>query len=386
MTSHSFTSSSSALFERDAECVPNTIPRRRPLRTRGGARTARITAILSRLPTGALAAVLFVGLFHLLVSVWIVPHPIAREALRNKIVALTEHHRPSLLIAGDSRAQRHLIPEVVADQLGLTPDNVVNIASASCESPVVVAAYREFAGRFTSAPIMVISVSIYSINDRANEPSALSKESLWSLGLVDRLRLATLPRALAAIFLPERELYRRLVIRPREPSPAAVPERGFVGIAEDRCIDSTPEGLRPAITYVNRVWFNNAEIDGVRWRQLQADLHNLIDAGVQVVIMNSPDHPAYLQAIAGTSMDTANTEFRRQLSDLCQRLNVPLLHYDADWANGCDPDTLFYDVLHLNRRGAAILSERVGRDINDLIRSGRLRLPQSDTLGGHVEP
>ena len=85
-------------------------------------------------------------------------------------------------------------------------------------------------------------------------------------------------------------------------------------------------------------------------------------------------------------MDTANTEFRRQLSDLCQRLNVPLLHYDADWANGCDPDTLFYDVLHLNRRGAAILSERVGRDINDLIRSGRLRLPQSDTLGGHVEP
>ena len=347
-----------------------------------------MTTIISRLPTGALAAALFVGLCHLVVSVWIVPHPIAREALRNKIITLTEHHRPSLLIVGDSRAQRHVIPEVVANELGTSVDNVVNIASASCESPVVLAAYREFAGRFAPAPIMVISVSVYSVNDRASEPSALSKETLWSLGLTDRLRLASLPRALGVIFLPERELYRRLIVRPREPGPAAVPERGFVGIAEDRCITLTPEGLRPAMTYVDQVWFNEAEIDGVRWRQLQADLHSLVGAGVQVVVLDSTAHPAFLQAIAGTSVDTTNVRFHGKLRALCERMNIPLLRYGINWAGGADPDTLFYDVLHLNRRGAALLSKLVGRDLNALIRCGTLRLPLTDTsaLSGPTLP
>ena len=118
MTSHSSTSSSSALLERGAECVADTIRQRGPLRAHGGDGAARVTTIISRLPTGALAAALFVGLCHLVVSVWIVPHPIAREALRNKIITLTEHHRPSLLIVGDSRAQRLLPPLLRALQKG----------------------------------------------------------------------------------------------------------------------------------------------------------------------------------------------------------------------------------------------------------------------------
>ncbi|MCP4590301.1 MAG: hypothetical protein GY842_06135 [bacterium] len=332
---------------------------------------------------GAVAGAVLVVLVHVLASTWIVPRPIAREALRNKIVALTRSSRPAILIAGDSRAERQIIPEVVAEGLSWSPDAVVNVASGACESSAVVASFREFTDRFAPTPIMVISVSIFSVNDSANQPTSLSNEVLWTLGFVDRLRLVSLPRALQATFYPEREIYRRVLVRPELSGCPDVPERGFYGVASDQCVTSTPEEIAKSVDYLDRMWFNHAVLDGVRWRQLELDLGELGDLGVQVVVLDAPAHPAFGEAIAGTRMAVSDACFHRRLADLCNRFGVPLLHYDAQWCGQHDPDVLFYDILHLNRRGAELLSGRVGRDLRTLIDEGALHLPKSgDTSTG----
>ena len=109
---------------------------------------------------------------------------------------------------------------------------------------------------------------------------------------------------------------------------------------------------------------------------MEEDLHELVAAGVQVVMLDSPEHPAFRAYIADTSAGTANAKFHDQLRDLCASLDIPLLHYDATWCGARNPNTLFCDPLHLNRRGAAVLSERVGRDVKELLESGRLRSPE----------
>ena len=243
------------------------------------------------------------------------------------------------------------------------------------ESSAVLAAYREFFERFASKPIVVISVSISSVNDSVILQGYLNDEVLWSVGPLDRLRLAPLKRALGCTFLPERELQRRLAACFRKPRLPAVAQRGFVGLTNDHRVDSTPGAVQDCVSRIDRGWFNQPVIDGVRWRQLEADLLSLIRAGAQVVVLDAPEHPAFLQCIAGTGNGVANTRFHEQLRVLCQRNDIPILRYRTEWHGHRDPDALYHDLLHLNRRGALLLSERVGRDLAVLLQNGRLRLP-----------
>ena len=324
-----------------------------------------------RLPRGALAACLFVALVHLVVSIWVFPRPVAHESLRRKIMVLTEHERPALLIAGDSRAESQVIPEVVAVGTGMSSGEVVNIAERSCEPSAVLAAYAEFADRFAPAPLMLLSVSIFSVNDGANDPRCLHDELLWSLGLRDRLRLVPLKRVVQAAFLAERECAQRIAAWYHGRRPLTLSQRGFVSVAEDQRLDPASEHMQRGLAYLKRYWYCAAALQGIRRRQLEADLRQLLHAGVQVVILDSPEHPAFARAIAGTEMGAANAAFHRQLAELCAELDIPILRYDDTWLAGRDPDALYCDPMHLNRRGAALLSERIAQDLIPLLR--RLR-------------
>jgi hypothetical protein len=335
----------------------------------------RLRAFGLRLPAGALWACVLIGLVHLLVAKWIVPYPVAREALRDKIVALTEGGRPALLIAGDSRAERHVIPDVVAAKVGTAPAAVANIAASACESSAVLAAYREFTNRFAPAPVMVISISLFSVNDRANSYPSLNNEVLWSLGLTDRVRLGGIREAVQATFLPERELYRRLLGRALHEHVTAVPGRGYLEVSASSCLDTSTGIAANALAYIDRVWFNSAVVDGVRWRLLQTDLQTLLDLGVQVVVLDVPEHPALARAFAGTPLAEPHAQFHGNLVTLCRQMGVPLLRYPTDWYGAQNPDLLYYDPMHLNRRGAELLSERIGVDLAALLHDGTLRLP-----------
>src|SRR5512146_1781320 len=111
MTSPSFTSNSDG-------CVMGPEPVATPLdarvwnlRSRRSGRRGsirRVCAMAGRAPAGVLALVLMLALHLVLVS-FVYPHPIAREGLRVKVLALTAHSRPAVIIAGDSRAEHQLV-------------------------------------------------------------------------------------------------------------------------------------------------------------------------------------------------------------------------------------------------------------------------------------
>ena len=320
-------------------------------------------------------ACLIVVSVHLFVSRLIVPYPIAREPLRRKVIALTALDRPSVIVAGDSRAQVHIRPDVVAQQLGWPKNEVTNIGLFLCEPSAVSAAYREFAHRFADSPIMLLSVSVYSVNDGITDARYINDETLRSVGVWDRFQLVPVQRALAATFLPEKDAWRLLTDKAHERA-QPVPQRGFLGKPAYESDGFSDEVVARQGSELTRCWFARPRIQGIRWRQFEADLRTLRERGVQVVVLDSPVHPAFSKSLADDSLRQVHSRFHRQLAVLCGTMNVPILQYTSDDFPGYHPDDIFFNLTHLNRRGATLLSEMVGRDLRRLLGRGIIQAPR----------
>ena len=358
---------------------------RGPMKTLGAPETTLYRAVTKRrlagrwiylvrkLPAGAVAGCVIAALAHAVVVTVLLPHVIAREEIRNKVLALTHNSRPRLVIAGDSRAARQLIPAVITAQLGWADSDAANIAVDNGGTTPVWAAYREFSHRFAPSPILIVSVSIWSVNDRT-QTILPDDELLWSMGLFDRLRLVSPKQALAATFIPERRLLQRIQ-NGFLPSVPMVQNRGFLGNPTRASENFLSDVVKRQLSLLDVTWYRGPELDGIRWRQLEKNMTDLLEAGAQVVLFDGPRHPLLLERIADTPAGRADTLFQVRLADLAGRLDVPLLHYDADWHAGFEPNEVFFDVLHVNRKGAALLSQRVGWDLHCLIERGELRAP-----------
>jgi len=330
---------------------------------------SRKSPVWHALPRGALIAAGLIVALHLLVIRSVFPHPVAREQIRQRVSALTEHVRPRLIIAGDSRAAWQIHPLILAERLGLPAKEVINIAANNCGSTPVVAAFREFSDRLAPAPILLLSVSTWSVNDRS--PTYLENdELLWSIGWVDRLRLVSPVQAGLAIFTPERRLWQRLAGL-WETSTAEVAEQGFMGPPDNRHVAHSERSIERQSRLLEREWYAPSDLNGVRWRIFETDVQALLRLGAKVVLVDCPDHPAWLERIAGTPFGDTNALFHAKLRGFCQRLRIPLLKYDSEWCPGCEPDEVFYDFVHLNREGAIRFSERVAQDLADMLADGR---------------
>lgn len=381
MANRSFTSSSSAPpYVPPYVSAPDSAPRVAPRVQRLAELRKRRTA--SRRPSGALVAVLIVVGLHLAATLWAYPHPAPRRDLRRKLAALNAGPAPSVILAGDSRIECGLLPERMAARMGLPRAGAINMGSPACDAPAVLAGYRAFRDRFADHPVVVVGISLLGVNDRA-DAGMVGDETLWSLGLADRLRLVEPERALLSLALPEREFVTRHLTEPlllsREP--LAVAEQGYRGSSKRRYYSA--EELEHDVALLERKWFNEPVLDGIRWRITCAAVLELRAEGAQVVVLDSPLHPDLLRAVTGTRMEQPERQFHEQLRAFCREKNIPLLRYSAealcpDGECAADPGSSFVGLVHLNRAGAERLSDHVADDLHALLAAGTLRLPADD--------
>lgn len=347
---------------------------------RAGSHTA-IRRCARHVPMGGVYALLFIPLVHLFIANVLVPHPLAKQPLRSKLLALTEGNRAWLLVAGDSRAQVNVRPDIVSTGLGWPAGSVVNFGMPVCEPSAVLAAYRELGDRFAAKPIMILSVSFFSVNDGVQDDRFIRDESLRSMNLAQRIRMLPLKRALASIFLPEQALMRALTNGRHVPDDKVVPESGFVTKPPGGEKRFSKQAVSRQMDEVNRCWFGTPQIDGVRWRRLVSDLQGLRELGVQVVLLDAPVHPSFWESISDTPRYDVYKRFRSKLVSLGRRLDMPILQYDGEILHGLEPDQAYFNLTHLSRTGATRLSERIAADLMDLIDRGRIAAPVESLAG-----
>jgi len=225
---------------------------------------------------------------------------------------------------------------------------------------------------------MLLSVSIWSVND--GSPTYVENdELLWSLSLPECLRLVPPARALRAFFSAETALWVTIAESWKKPMEFGN-ERGFSGPAGLGRSNFSPSAVARQTRLLQREWYAGSDLDGLRWRALEADVESLIDLGIQVVLVDAPMHPSWLAQLEGTDAGKLQSVFETKQAQWAGAHGVPVLRFSEEWLENRDPDELFYDLVHLNREGAKLFSKKVGQSVVKLIGNRNLEPPGGDGL------
>src|SRR5690606_33316694 len=130
----------------------------------------------------------------------------------------------------------------------------------ACDTPAVLAAYREFEHQFASKPVMILNLSFFSANDSAT--GIVGDELLWQLGFRERARLGGLSRAMQTLFLPEKVAWQNLIwFWPN--SPVRYTEAGFESApAHANVAGWSPELVQLRAGALQEWWYDQPSIDG----------------------------------------------------------------------------------------------------------------------------
>lgn len=303
--------------------------------------------------------------------------PLDRDFARKVYNLLVAPKRtPRILITGDSRAERQMIPEVFQQQLGV---DAVNVALRSGELISIVKIFQKY-GILETKPILVISATIFQVNDGAVDHDTIGLDSVMAMRWIDQVVLFRKK-------LPEMA-YRKIqayadcleaALRDTDIREKRYPEDGYVGI--DRNVDASVNladyiDLDP--DKMKHPWYQDLRIDGKRWQVFREALDRLAESGSPIIIINPPSSPLWQEFSEGSFIDAAERQYSQMLDREAARYpNVYFLDMHSGW-RGAFTNAMFYDIQHLNRTGGTKLSQMLCDEI--------LRLKILDHEPNQVEP
>jgi hypothetical protein len=264
-----------------------------------------------------------------------------------------------IIIAGDSRAERQIVPAIVTSRTGR---NAANIATTSCDLISLYNALKEHK-LLAERNALIVSTSIFQINDGAVDTGYLSTACLLNMSLLEKLSVyrddlgELLIRLIKASF--QEKVESRYSI-----ADGIIAEKGFNGIKGEIHL---PFKILLDPEKTNHSWYKKLSLHGVRWRIFSQTLEKMAASPTRIYIYLPPISPAWRIYSADTFIDRGEREFGDMLSKAIKRYpNIRFLDFYTD------PDSrlgneMYYDGYHLNRTGAAlfteILMEKIGADL-----------------------
>ncbi|MGB0715213.1 MAG: hypothetical protein ACPGXK_05005 [Phycisphaerae bacterium] len=338
------------------------------------------------IPWGGVWAALIIAVIHMAFVHILSSNPLLRQDVLQKIDALTANSSPWLILAGDSRAECQLDPEVMAQELSIEESHIANIAVAGGDSHMTLTALQRYRERMASQAVVVLSVSPHHLADRTDYDRYYSADYYWSVGMAERLRHLSPVDAVRAAFIPERAFFEQcfasLTGQVTKPDWTG---RGFRALGNEPD-ESTASGFKGTIERLRR-WncFQVRDRDTVPVRKFVSDIQQIKAMGFRVVLLDAPDHPAMLAALAQETAGRNYCHFRNLLESLAIELNVPLITCDAhDLMEQTEHDDrvvehvmldpYFVDGVHLSTNGSRRFSTLMTAELLALHHAGQLAL------------
>jgi len=291
--------------------------------------------------------------------------PLERDFERKVYNILVASKRtPRILITGDSRAERQIVPEVFQQQLGV---DAVNVALRSGELVSIDKIFQRH-GILETKPILVISATIFQVNDGAVDHDTISLDSVVALPWVDQMVLFR--KKLPEMAYRKIQAYADCLetsLRGSDIRKKHYPEDGYVGV--DRTLDASVNladhiDLDP--DEMKHPWYQDLRIDGKRWQVFREALGRLAESGSPIIIINPPSSPLWQEFSEGSFIDTAERKYSRMLDNEAARYpNVYCLDMHSGY-RGAFTNAMFYDIQHLNRTGGTKLSRMLCDEIRRL--------------------
>ncbi len=270
----------------------------------------------------------------------------------------------NIIIAGDSRAERQLIPKMIESVTGL---NTINISNSSCDLVTAQDLIEKYYsnGKF----IFVISASSWQINDGSIIPGYLSDKCFEKLTFMEKRRIYknNVPELFRLYVNMARNNIKTLIPKKvvRSRSAKSIPEYGYVGFDGNITYMKSSFDIEQ---YFNRHgWYKDCKLDGARLRVFKDALKKISKMKYHFIIYQPPVSPYWKRITKNTFIDSAEIEYSGKLKKLVSQYdNIDF--YDFYLQEDIElNDSMYYEYQHLNRKGSKVFSNKIAEIIKKYI-------------------
>jgi len=264
---------------------------------------------------------------------------------------------PNIIICGDSRAERQVIPSVLSEKLN---GEAINIATSGGSLSTSVNSITSN-GLDNNNEIIIMSLSFPNINDNEIPEGGFHLASLVNMSLVEKIKILKMSYfpylgSLIGNRMLELVSSKFTLDEPRLSNNGFLPCEGV--------IDTLNSEKDPN----EHLWYKNAKINGIKSKLFVQTLDKLSDSNAQIIIFNPPVAPLWYTNFKGTSLDYYEKQYSQFLFELTKKYKN--IHF-IDFYNHPIPsltNQMFYNYMHLNKEGASIfskaLADSISKDIN----------------------
>lgn len=263
-------------------------------------------------------------------------------------------YNPKIYLAGDSRAQRQLIPQKAIVRLGLKDLEVANIAVESGDILALEALIRNNKEAFSNSYV-VLSVSSIQINDGAVGLGSYSNAMLSRLSLWEQIVIFCPGNTdvLKSYYQKVFKNWRKKILTPnrknREVNNKTLGFKGVSGKWDSEKFD--------IVQHVDRFkWHKNWNPNGKRQQEFEKALEFIKDNVCGLLVYNGPVAPGYVDLVQHTKIMPQEDKFNAILGELCHKYGVQFKSFLYEQKM---VDDYFYDPFHLNETGAMVFTEIV---------------------------
>jgi len=272
----------------------------------------------------------------------------------------------NIIIAGDSRGERQIIPAIIDSVTGC---NTINIAIPSGD---LVTAFEAIKEHYLNQKILfVISASSWQINDGAIDVGYLSPNCFQKASALEKVhlyrdnlqRLGNMYKELVLFsfahyfpFVNLNSFYSEEIIR----------NKGFYGISgKFKYVKNENE----ISGFLHRhPWYKNLSNNGVRWRIFKEIVKKLNDTKLKTILIQPPVSKYFKKITKNTFVETAEKEYSNKLKILSNEYeNIDVLDFYMNDISELS-DSLYYNFQHLNKNGAVLFSKKIAEIVAERIK------------------
>ncbi|NQU32098.1 MAG: hypothetical protein HQ521_02590 [Bacteroidetes bacterium] len=286
------------------------------------------------------------------------------EAKIESLYLNVDGEKPTIIIAGDSRAERQISPSIIQAQ---TDTKIINIAVSAGDLSTLIKALKKYNIDKTTG-LFIISAGSFQISDASIGPGYMSINVLNQLTLEEKYSLFGNHWKIALKMLKYqirgtlKSYLQKIGLFKKKYPKSILDNYGFNGITGN----FDPEELENSKAYWERngeikiPWYKATKTDGIRWENFKKNLFQLSEMRtIKFIFYQPPVSPAWYNLTKNTKIDQIENQFSLQLKN--EILNYPNIMF-WDFYNTkitVLKDSMYYDPMHLNKNGAELFTKHI---------------------------
>ncbi|MCJ7801369.1 MAG: hypothetical protein MUP82_03310 [Candidatus Marinimicrobia bacterium] len=259
-------------------------------------------------------------------------------------------NEPMIIIGGDSRAEEQIISSILERHIGI---KTVNIGISAGDIAILYNALmvHDLVNKNNS---LIISISSTEANDNIIYEWSISQAYVTYISTIDNIKLfgkSYLNMMHERLKLILKELLKLEVGHALSPSDRRIETDGFVAVSGD--ISKFDFQKVDIYNDTSKVfWYLDSKHDGIRKEVLNKMLEKIADTGMNVILIQSPVTPSWLERTKNTYIDSIELNHSKYLKSISSNYNN--ISFIDFYTNQSDVfyDSMYYNNVHFNYKGA----------------------------------